>query len=84
MISPVRIDANGQTRADCAGMMNEGNRVDHVTSAFATKVYQLDNALRTSLDGGGRHWSYALPEVMKDSKLELGEEARGIEASFVR
>jgi hypothetical protein len=66
-------------------MVKDGTRVDHVLSGFATKMYQLDNALRSSLDlEGGRHWSHALPVVMKDHDLEVGEEGRAIEASFTR
>ena len=66
-------------------MVKDGSRVDHVLSAFATKMYQLDNALTTSLDPeGGKHWSHALPVVMKDVNLEIGEEAQAIEASFTR
>ena len=66
-------------------MAKDGTRVDHVLSGFSTKMYQIDKALRSSLDvEGGKHWSYALPGVMKDDFLELGEEARAIEASFTR
>jgi hypothetical protein len=47
-------------------------------------MYQVDNALQASLDlDGGRHWSHALPAVMKDHGLEVGEEGRAIETSFL-
>jgi flagellin-specific chaperone FliS len=66
-------------------MVKDGTRVDHVLSAFATKMYQIDNALKSSLDlEGGKDWSHALPALMKDYNLEVGEEGRAIEASFVR
>jgi hypothetical protein len=66
-------------------MVKDGTRVDHVLSAFATKLYQIDNALKSSLDlEGGKHWSHALPVVMKDDSLAIGEEAQVIEASFTR
>jgi hypothetical protein len=66
-------------------MVKDGTRVDHVLSAFATKMYQLDNALKSTLDlEGGKHWSHALPTVMKDHGLEIGEEAQKIETSFTR
>jgi len=61
--------------------MSDGTRVDHVVSAFATKMFQIDNALKLSLDES-RHWSHALPGVLKDHELELEEEARAVEASF--
>ena len=61
--------------------MSDGTRVDHVVSAFATKMFQIDNALKLSLDES-RHWSHALSGVLKDHELELEEEARAVEASF--
>ena len=61
--------------------MSDGTRVDHVVSAFATKMFQIDNALKSSLDEV-RHWSHALSRVLKDHELELEEEARAVEASF--
>ena len=65
--------------------MTNGTRVDHVTSAFATKMFQIDNALRSTLDTPfPRHWSHALPRVLKDAELELDEEARSIEETFRR
>ena len=71
--------------ADNTDMAKDGTRVDHVLSGFATKIYQIDNALRSSLNvDGGKHWSYALPGVMKDHSLVLVEEARAIGASFTR
>jgi hypothetical protein len=71
--------------AEYIDMVKDGTRVNHVLSAFATKMYQLDNALKVSLDlDGGRHWSHALPTVMKDHGLEIGEEAQTIETSFTR
>lgn len=64
-------------------MTKDGTRVDHVTSAFATKLFQIDNALKRPADeDGGKHWSHALPGAMKDPELELGVEAQAIEASF--
>jgi hypothetical protein len=70
--------------AEYIDMVKGGTRVDHVLSAFATKMYQVDNALQASLDlDGGRHWSHALPAVMKDHGLEVGEEGRAIETSFL-
>lgn len=39
-------------------MVKDGTRVDHVLSAFATKMYQIDNALKVSLDpNDSKHWS---------------------------
>lgn len=65
--------------------MTNGTRVDHVTSAFATKMSQIDNALKiTPSTCPKRHWSHALPGVMKDTELELDEEARSIEETFKR
>ena len=82
---PVGIHVLCVLSADDADMARDGTRIDHVLSGFSTKMYQIDNALRSCLDlEGGKHWSYALPEVMKDHSLELGEEARAIEASFTR
>lgn len=64
-------------------MTKDGTRVDHVTSAFATKLFQIDNALKRPADeDGGKHWSHALPGVMKDSELDLEEGAQAIEVSF--
>jgi hypothetical protein len=48
-------------------------------------MYQLDNALKMPLQViGRRHWSHALPDIMKDPELELGEEAQAIEAKFAQ
>jgi hypothetical protein len=71
--------------AEYIDLVKDGTRVDHVLSAFATKMYQLGNALQSSLVlDGGRHWSHALPTVMKDHGLEVGVEGRAIEASFTK
>jgi hypothetical protein len=71
--------------ADYVGMVKDGTRVDHVLSGFSTKMYQLDNALKSSLDlGVGKHWSHVLPGVLRDHSLEIGKEAQAIEASFDR
>jgi len=71
------------SNADDLGMTKDGTRVDHVTSAFATELFQIDNALTRPVGvDGGKHWSHALPGVMKDPELELEVEARAIEASF--
>lgn len=82
---PVGIHVLCVLSADDADMAKDGTRVDHVLSGFATKMYQIDNALRSSLDvEGSKHWSHALPAVMKDHNLDVGEEGRAIEASFTR
>jgi hypothetical protein len=82
-LSLVSLEGSRTLGIDILEMMKDGARVDHVTSAFATQMYQLDNAIKTT-SSPGRHWYHALPEVMKDSELELGDEARAIEASFTR
>jgi len=70
--------------ADIEEMVKDGTRVDHVLSAFATKMYQIDNALKVSLDpNDSKHWSHALPAVMKDDDVEIGKEGRAIEVSFI-
>lgn len=85
MILPVGIDVPCIRSAEDTDLVKDGTRVDHVLSAFATKLYQLDNALKSSLDlEGAKHWSHALPAVMKDDNLEIGDEGRAIEASFGR
>ena len=85
MILPVGIDVPCIRSAKDTDLVKDGTRVDHVLSAFATKMYQLDNALKSSVDTeGGEHWSYALPTVIEDDNLEIGEEGRAIETSFTR
>jgi hypothetical protein len=81
----VRTDVPCIRSTEDTDLVKDGTRVDHVLSAFATKMYQLDNALKSTLDPeGGKHWSHALSAVMKDHNLEVGEESRAIEASFTR
>lgn len=84
-ISPVSIKVSYVRDADIEEMVKDGTRVDHFLSAFATKMYQIDNALKVSLDpNDSKHWSHALPAVMKDDDVEIGEEGRAIEVSFIR
>jgi hypothetical protein len=63
--------------------LKDGMRVDHVTSAFATRMFQVDNALKVApVASPGRHWSHALPGILKDPDLQLDQEAQSIQDSF--